>query len=130
VSEAPAENDQQGMSAELPVLIVDAANAVGSRPDGWWRDRHGAAVRLRDRLKPLADGNEVIMVVEGQARGVTGDDRVTVLPAPASGDDEIVRLAQEMVARGRRVVVVTADRELRRRLAEAGAEVVGPKTLP
>ncbi len=24
-------------------LLVDAANVVGSRPDGWWRDRPGAA---------------------------------------------------------------------------------------
>ncbi len=27
-------------------LVVDAANVVGSRPDGWWRDRAGAARRL------------------------------------------------------------------------------------
>jgi 8-oxo-dGTP diphosphatase len=35
-------------------IIVDGANVVGSRPDGWWRDRAGAAVRLRDQLEPLA----------------------------------------------------------------------------
>ena len=27
-------------------VVVDAANVVGSRPDGWWRDRPGAARRL------------------------------------------------------------------------------------
>jgi hypothetical protein len=34
-------------------IIVDGANVVGSRPDGWWRDRAGAALRLRDQLAPL-----------------------------------------------------------------------------
>ena len=34
-------------------IIVDGANVVGSRPDGWWRDRAGAATRLRDELAPL-----------------------------------------------------------------------------
>ncbi len=35
-------------------LIVDGANVIGSRPDGWWRDRGGAAMRLRDQLAALA----------------------------------------------------------------------------
>lgn len=118
------------MNAALPVLIVDAANVVGSRPDGWWRNRHEAAVRLRDALEPLADNHEVILVVEGQARRVTPTDRVNVVAASGSGDDEIVRLAATMKERSRRVIVVTADRELRRRLSEIGAEVIGPKTLP
>ncbi|MEV1288966.1 hypothetical protein [Micromonospora sp. NPDC049679] len=38
----------------IPLLVVDAANVVGSRPDGWWRDRAGATVRLRDALRPVA----------------------------------------------------------------------------
>lgn len=114
----------------MPVLIVDAANVVGSRPDGWWRDRHGAAVRLRDALEPLADDREVILVVEGRARDVPSSDRITVVAAPGSGDNEIVRQARARTERGRRVTVATADRELRQRLAEIGAEVVGPRTLP
>ncbi|MFV2120913.1 NTP pyrophosphohydrolase, partial [Streptomyces sp. Act-28] len=57
-----------------PLLIVDAANVVGSVPDGWWRDRRAAAERLRDRLvRYAADGVpgllegplEVVLVVEG-----------------------------------------------------------------
>ena len=35
-------------------VIVDAANVMGSRPDGWWRDRAGAALRLRGQLAGLA----------------------------------------------------------------------------
>ncbi|HET7414174.1 MAG TPA: NUDIX domain-containing protein, partial [Arthrobacter sp.] len=38
-----------------PVLIVDAANVVGSRPNGWWRDRAGAAARLLLSLASAAD---------------------------------------------------------------------------
>jgi len=122
--------DDSDMSDALPVLVVDAANVVGSRPDGWWRDRHGAAVRLRDTLGPLARDHEVILVVEGQARGVGPTDGVDVVAAPGSGDDEIVRIAAAMVERGRRVIVVTADRELQRRLTALGAELAGPRTLP
>jgi len=118
------------MNGALPALVVDAANVVGSWPDGWWRDRLGAAVRLRDALEPLADDYEVILVVEGQARRVAATDRVNVVAAPGSGDDEIVRVAGTMAARERRVIVVTADRELRRRLTATGAELAGPRTLP
>jgi predicted RNA-binding protein with PIN domain len=118
------------MTDARPMLIVDAANVVGSRPDGWWRDRRQAAVRLRDALEPLAADHDVVMVVEGQARHVASTDRVHVVSAPSSGDDTIVRLAATNTERGRRVIVATADRELRRRLADVGAEVTGPRSLP
>lgn len=121
------------MNAEAPLLvIVDAANVVGSVPDGWWRDRRGAAERLRDRL--AADGVpgregplELVLVVEGAARGVESVPGVRVDTAPGSGDDRMVELVAE--AAGRRVLVVTADRELRRRVTELGAEVAGPRTV-
>ncbi|MGW6022069.1 NTP pyrophosphohydrolase [Streptomyces sp. NPDC055099] len=117
------------------LLVVDAANVVGSVPDGWWRDRHGAAERLRDRLVAYADEGiaghpgplDVVLVVEGAARGVESVEGVRVVPAPGSGDDRIVELAAE--AEGRPCVVVTADRELRRRVGEWGAESVGPRTV-
>src|SRR5689334_22986406 len=62
----------------VPLVIVDGANVVGSVPDGWWRDRAGAAVRLRDSLAPVASTGlpgipapvEVILVVEGKARNI------------------------------------------------------------
>ncbi|KKD06195.1 MULTISPECIES: hypothetical protein [unclassified Streptomyces] len=121
------------MNAEAPLLvIVDAANVVGSVPDGWWRDRRGAAERLRDRLAadgvPGHDGPvELLLVVEGAARGVESVPGVRVDAAPGSGDDRMVELVAE--AAGRRVLVVTADRELRRRVTELGAEVAGPRTV-
>ncbi|WP_256104370.1 NTP pyrophosphohydrolase [Streptomyces sp. ODS05-4] len=117
------------------VLIVDGANVVGSVPDGWWRDRHGAAERLRDRLVPLAGSGaaglpgplEVVLVVEGRARDVAAVPGVRVEAAPGSGDDLIVELAAR--AAGRRCVVVTADRELRRRVEAHGAQCAGPRAV-
>ncbi|MFE9681263.1 NTP pyrophosphohydrolase [Streptomyces sp. NPDC006285] len=118
-----------------PLVIVDAANVVGSVPDGWWRDRRGAAERVRDLLVPYADGGlpdlpgplELVLVVEGGARGVTSVPGVRVDAASGSGDDRIVELVAGHPGRAR--LVVTADRELRRRVTELGAEVTGPRTV-
>lgn len=112
------------------LVIVDGANVVGSVPDGWWRDRRGAAERLRDRL--ARDGLpgrsspvELVLVVEGAAKGVESVPGVRVVAAPRSGDDRIVELVAE--AGDRSVLVITADRELRGRVGELGAEVTGPR---
>ncbi|MFG2113669.1 NTP pyrophosphohydrolase [Streptomyces sp. NPDC048718] len=120
----------------LPLLVVDGANVVGSVPDGWWKDRRGAAERLRDRLAahggpadgPYPGPYEIVLVVEGRARGVASVPGVRVEEAPAGGDDLITDLAR--AAAGRPCVVVTADRELRRRVGEWGARCVGPRALP
>ncbi|MEU9978084.1 NTP pyrophosphohydrolase [Streptomyces sp. NPDC051014] len=121
------------MDDEAPLLvIVDGANVVGSRPDGWWRDRKGAAERLRDRLAERGlPGRptpvELVLVVEGAARGVESVPGVRVEAASGSGDDRIVELTAEHPGRPR--LVVTADRELRGRVTALGAEVIGPSTL-
>jgi hypothetical protein len=121
----------------LTLLVVDAANVVGSVPDGWWRDRRGAAERLRDSLVAYAGPGvpghpgpvEIVLVVEGSARGVEPVPGVRVEPAAGSGDDRIVELAAGAAAEARACVVVTADRELRRRVAAYGAEYVGPRAV-
>ncbi|MBZ6171714.1 MULTISPECIES: PIN domain-containing protein [Streptomyces] len=125
--------DAEGRKDGTPLVVVDAANVVGSVPDGWWRDRHGAAERLRDRL--AADGVpgrsgpvEIVLVVEGAARGVESVPGVRVEAAPGSGDDHMVALVAR-TAGERPVLVVTADRELRRRVTALGAEVAGPRTV-
>jgi hypothetical protein len=120
-----------------PLLVVDGANVVGSVPDGWWRDRAGAAVRLRDRLVPITSAGladlpgpvEVVLVVEGKARDIPEIEEVRVERAAGSGDDAIVDVVAS-APRGRRVVVVTADRGLRDRVTALGAEVRGPGSLP
>ena len=119
-------------------LLVDAANVVGSRPDGWWKDRAGAAARLVDQLAALpgtevagAVVDDVVVVLEGQARaGVppTPDDevgttRLQVVHAAGSGDDTLAELCRPGV------VLVTADRELADRARDAGAGVVSPRRL-
>jgi 8-oxo-dGTP pyrophosphatase MutT (NUDIX family) len=127
------------------VLVVDAANVVGSRADGWWKDRAGANARLRDDLKALGGGvhglpagvvpfdrcfPEVVMVVEGAARRVADEpsDGVHVVAAPGSGDDRIVDLVQD-AGPDTAHLVVTADRELRARCEAVGAAVTGPRWL-
>ncbi|MBO0921454.1 hypothetical protein J1G42_11510 [Cellulomonas sp. zg-ZUI222] len=127
-----------GPVADEVVLVVDAANVVGSRPDGWWRDRAGAATRLLGQLARLVgapvvgpDGGRlrvvlVDVVLEGGARGASAPDvpGLVVHLAPHDGDTEVVERAS---AAGSRALVVTADRGLRARLG--GARVAGPGWL-
>ncbi|MGW2411888.1 NTP pyrophosphohydrolase [Streptomyces tubercidicus] len=119
------------------LVIVDAANVVGSVPDGWWRDRHGAAERLRDALPGYATTGlpglappplEMVLVVEGAARGVESIEGVRVVPASGSGDDRIVQLVLE-ACQDRDCLVITADRELRTRVQALGARVTGPRAV-
>jgi hypothetical protein len=120
---------------------VDIANVMGSRPDGWWRDRAAAATRLLDELERL-DGAEVGLpegletvrvvqvraVVEGAAKRAKGPDSVSVLRAENDGDTAVVEEADRLRAVGKVPLVVTADRGLRRRLP-AGAIIAGPGWL-
>ncbi|MGN6444164.1 NUDIX domain-containing protein, partial [Amnibacterium sp.] len=131
------------LAATDPVLIVDAANVVGSRPDGWWKDRAGAAGRLLDRLARLAAEGipeagtgdlpvvrrwpRIVVVLEGAARAAADVDGLDVVRAEGSGDDEIV--AQVDAAAGSAVTVVSADRGLGDRVRGAGADVIGPNRL-
>ncbi len=122
--------------------MVDAANVIGSVPDGWWRDRAGAVRRLRDALVSVARGTgsqrlpeslrgipvEVVLVVEGAARNVESIEDVHVVAAPRSGDDAIVDVVAAK-AQGRACVVATADRALSARVRALGARVIGPRTV-
>lgn len=115
------------------VLIVDAANVVGSVPDGWWRDRAGAARRLCEGLASgVAGFAEVLVVLEGKARAGVPEGRtppLAVAHAAASGDDEIVAQAETLVGQGAEVTVATADRGLIARLEAFGVRIVGPRSV-
>lgn len=126
-------------SAGPLTLVVDVANVMGSRPDGWWRDRAAAATTLLQRIAPLAgrevdlDGAPVVIarvvaVVEGRATDAAAPAGIEVLAAPADGDATIVEVAVAASSAGERVLVVTADRGLRARLPEPVA-TTGPGWL-
>jgi len=121
-------------------LVVDVANVMGSRPDGWWRDRVGAATRLLVQLSGLTgtdvpgpDGSvllveAVVGVVEGAARRVPDQPGVQVVRATTDGDTAVVEVCARLLAAGRRPLAVTADRGLRMRLP-SGTAVAGPGWL-
>lgn len=121
-----------GFAASLPQLLlprlsllIDAANVVGSRPDGWWHDRPAATQRLVDEIEPRVGrvvqwhGREhllahVEVVVEGKARAVPDrplDSLIRLIRAHGSGDDTIADRARIVSA-----VVVTSDAGLRARV--------------
>lgn len=124
-----------GFAASLPELqlpqlrlVVDAANVVGSIPNGWWRDRAGAAQRLRLDLDRIAGSvvshegrdhllSHVEMVVEGRARDIPDpplDSLVRVLRASGHGDDTIAERARTVDG-----MVITSDRGLQSRVARS-----------
>ncbi len=116
----------------MTTLIIDAANVVGSRPDGWWKDRAGAARRLHEQLL-VADlpYDDVVLVLEGQAKaGVKAgrDGHLRTVHAKGAGDETIVEQARAAAQQGR-TVVVTADRMLQARIGGVGAEALGPSWL-
>ena len=126
-------------------VVVDGANVVGSRPDGWWHDRAGAARRLAGQLVAAltADPADLVaalggvpdaevrvhLVLEGaaaRAPDLPTHPQLDVVLAPADGDSTIATLAHDL---DDEVLVVTADRALRDRVRSAGAATVGPGAL-
>jgi hypothetical protein len=150
--------EEIGIGGQPVTIVVDVANVMGSRPDGWWRDRAGAAVRLHADITRLAASGRAtlpdepgetgteragtpgfVMVLEGAAKAAAAR-----LAPPESADADVppgeVRVVQAagsgddaIVAVVRRLpgrrVVVTADRGLRERCVAAGAEIRGPGWL-
>ncbi len=113
--------------------LVDGMNVIGSRPDGWWRDRDGAVRRLAAELAELAEsaGDDIAVTFDG--RPVAGLDpgthgalsvQYTHRPGRDGADDRIVEQVGADHDPGS-LTVITSDRELRRRVTELGAQVVG-----
>jgi predicted RNA-binding protein with PIN domain len=110
-------------------------NVIGSRPDGWWKDRDGACRRFLTRLQSLArrTDEQIVLVLDGRPvpEMPEGDhEGVSVAYArrrgPNAADDLIVELVSEADTDD---VVVTSDRDLRRRVGEHGAATVGAAEL-
>jgi predicted RNA-binding protein with PIN domain len=108
--------------------IVDGMNLIGTRPDGWWRDRDAAMLRLVDLLErwAAAEGEEITVVFERQPSPPIRSSVIEVTHAPKpkrhAADDEIVRrLAADPQVHA--VRVVTSDRWLTERAYGLGATV-------
>jgi predicted RNA-binding protein with PIN domain len=110
--------------------MVDASNVIGAKPDGWWRDRDGAARRLLDDLREFAAGGEDVTVVldSGPPEWAGREGTLVVAIAPRRGrdaaDDEIARRVAGDPDPGS-IRVVTSDATLAQRAREHGAEVEG-----
>ena len=108
--------------------IVDGMNVIGTRPDGWWRDRHAAMVRLVGLLERWAavEGNDVTVVFEQPPRPPIRSSVIDVAHAKRaranSADDEIVRRIAE-ASDAHDVRVVTSDGWLADQVRAAGASV-------
>jgi uncharacterized protein YaiI (UPF0178 family) len=108
--------------------LVDGMNVIGSRPNGWWRDRRGAMralVAQLDRLAATLD-QPLTVVLDGRPFDLRGE-RVDVRFASRAGrnaaDDDLAELA------GEGDTVVTSDRELAGRVRARGAEVIGVRAF-
>jgi predicted RNA-binding protein with PIN domain len=114
--------------------LIDGMNVIGTRPDAWWQDRHGAMVRLVDLLERwvAASGEDVAVVFEQPPSLPISSTVIEVAHAPRpranSGDDEIVRrLAADPEPEA--VRVVTSDRWLSDRVRAMGATVEPAKSF-
>ena len=110
--------------------IVDGMNVIGTRPDGWWRDRDAAMLRLVDLLERWAaeEGEDVVVVFERRPSPPIRSTVIEVAHAPKpkanAADDEIVRRLRAD-PQPSAVRVVTSDRGLAERASAAGATVEG-----
>ncbi|MFQ5558338.1 MAG: NYN domain-containing protein [Acidimicrobiales bacterium] len=117
-------------------MIVDAMNVVGCRPDGWWRDRDAALVKLVASIGEIDWGHPVMVVVDGRPvpglpAGAVGDLELIYSeePGPDAADRRIVEIVEGRVGgeMASRITVVTSDRSLAEQVAALGATVTGSR---
>ena len=110
--------------------LVDGMNVIGTRPDGWWRDRDAAMLRLVDLIErwAAAEGEDVTVVFERKPSPPIRSTVIEVANAPRpkrdAADDEIIRRLR-LESRPEVVRVVTSDRWLADRAGAVGAAVYG-----
>ncbi len=128
--------DRESGDDQSRLVLVDGNNVMGSRPDGWWRDRRRAMQRLVDEVAAHAAqaGGEWTIVFDGPTRRliVPPESPLSVVYAGRRGtnaaDDRIVEMASDSTP-GRSVLVYTSDRDLRSRVMVLGASVKGAGSL-
>ena len=110
--------------------LVDGMNVIGTRPDGWWRDRDAAMLRLVDLLErwAAAENEDVVVVFERKPSPPIRSTVIEIAHAPKpksdAADDEIIRRLRADPQPGA-VRVVTSDRWLSDRASAVGASVEG-----
>jgi predicted RNA-binding protein with PIN domain len=109
--------------------LVDGMNVVGSRPDGWWRDRKAAMKRLSDLLGVFATetGEPLTVVFDGRPFDLSAppvEIRFATGRGPNAADHDIAAHV-ESDPDPQSITVVTSDRELADRVRAAGAQVLG-----
>jgi predicted RNA-binding protein with PIN domain len=112
--------------------LVDGMNVIGTRPDGWWRDRPAAMRALAAQLDRFSEtsGQPVTVVFDGRPRDIPAAIAVRFAdrPGPNAADDVIARLVEDDAEPGE-LRVVTSDADLVGRVRSAGAEVEGAATF-
>ena len=111
------------------MLVVDGNNVMGSRPDGWWKDRAGAARRLVEQIGGWATGDVLVYFDGAPVEGMPSPEHVEVRYATRRGRDAADDDIAAYVTAQPSVRVVTSDAELARRVREAGGDVVGARWL-
>ena len=124
------------IEATNPTVIVDGNNVMGSRPDGWWRNRAEAAQRLVAELAPLSlrTGGAWTVLFDGpEPPGLAPPHECLTVVHTGHGrrdgaDDRIVELVGALPD-PKTALVYTSDAALRTRLHALGAEVAGARAL-
>ena len=114
------------------MLVVDGNNVMGSRPDGWWKDRPGAARRLVEQIGAWAADDVLVYFDGAPVEDMPSPRHVEVRYATRRGrdaaDDDIAAFVASHSSPSS-LRVVTSDADLSRRVREAGAEVAGARWL-
>ncbi|HET8953857.1 MAG TPA: NYN domain-containing protein [Solirubrobacteraceae bacterium] len=114
------------------MLVVDGNNVMGSRPDGWWKDRAGAARRLVEQIGAWATDDVLVYFDGAPVADMPSPEHVEVRFATRRGrdaaDDDIAALVASHPEPAS-LLVVTSDAELAGRVREHGARVEGARRL-
>ncbi len=113
--------------------IVDGMNLMGSRPDGWWRDRAAARRRQVATLAALSEreGATITVVFDGRdqpeevADGAVLGVRVVFAPGGRDAADDVITAMAGSLADPLGSTVVTSDAGLARRVRRVGVAVMG-----
>jgi hypothetical protein len=111
----------------MPLLIVDASNVMGARPDGWWRDRTAARIRLTVEIDEAGDELCAALLHDPRADVVVVHDGPEIEMQLLRVHTRFAGHADDLITElsGPGDVVVTSDRGLVGRVEARGATAVG-----